>query len=303
MRCRPATNDLAHETPVPTVENPPQAPARVPCPHGHQGRPDRHPPSSSEGPRPPDRRLNRVARPARFPAPVPSRPRPAAARSARVRPDPGDRGTAGVRLPGCQLASAPGRGAEPTGGHHQPAHWCGGGPQSRSSAAPDRVSPEPAPVGPPGGVGAGGPCLHHQPASGRRGPRPPPLPAGGRPDARSGARPAGGPAPRNPTVRRAVLLPVRPLLLIAVQGYRWFLSPLKVALLGPSARCRFTPSCSDYALEAIRRHGAARGGWLTLRRLGRCHPWGGCGCDPVPPEPPVRAAAPRAVANPSEALS
>lgn len=120
---------------------------------------------------------------------------------------------------------------------------------------------------------------------------------------RVAARPADGPAPCNFTVRRAVLPPVRPLLLIAVQGYRWFLSPLKVALLGPSARCRFTPSCSDYALEAIRRHGAARGGWLTLRRLSRCHPWGGCGCDPVPPERPVHAAAPRAVTNPSEALS
>ena len=62
-----------------------------------------------------------------------------------------------------------------------------------------------------------------------------------------------------------------------ILGYRWTVSPL----LGP--RCRFLPSCSEYALEALARHGAVRGGWLTLVRLGRCHPWGGSGYDPVPP--------------------
>ena len=46
--------------------------------------------------------------------------------------------------------------------------------------------------------------------------------------------------------------------------------------------CRFTPSCSAYAIEAIETHGALGGGWLALRRLGRCHPWGGHGYDPVP---------------------
>ncbi|WP_448581694.1 membrane protein insertion efficiency factor YidD [Thermaurantiacus sp.] len=53
------------------------------------------------------------------------------------------------------------------------------------------------------------------------------------------------------------------------------------AILPPS--CRFSPSCSAYAIEAIRTHGAARGGWLALRRISRCHPWGGMGHDPVPP--------------------
>ena len=47
--------------------------------------------------------------------------------------------------------------------------------------------------------------------------------------------------------------------------------------------CRFTPTCSAYGLEAVERHGGMRGGWLILRRLSRCHPWGGVGYDPVPP--------------------
>ena len=66
------------------------------------------------------------------------------------------------------------------------------------------------------------------------------------------------------------------LLLALIGAYRRFLSPL----LGP--RCRFIPSCSAYGLEAISRHGPWRGGWLTLRRLLRCHPFTPCGCDPVP---------------------
>ena len=66
-------------------------------------------------------------------------------------------------------------------------------------------------------------------------------------------------------------------LMIAVIGfYRRWISPL----FGP--HCRFIPSCSAYGLEAIQRHGPWRGGWLTLRRIGRCHPFTPCGCDPVP---------------------
>jgi len=55
-----------------------------------------------------------------------------------------------------------------------------------------------------------------------------------------------------------------------------------MGLFGPLARCRFEPSCSQYAIEAVRVHGAMKGGALALWRLCRCHPWGGCGVDPVP---------------------
>jgi putative membrane protein insertion efficiency factor len=55
---------------------------------------------------------------------------------------------------------------------------------------------------------------------------------------------------------------------------------------GRPSPCRFVPTCSSYALDSLDRHGAVRGSWLILRRLGRCHPWGGHGWDPVPGESP-----------------
>ncbi|HXZ53500.1 MAG TPA: membrane protein insertion efficiency factor YidD [Burkholderiales bacterium] len=66
------------------------------------------------------------------------------------------------------------------------------------------------------------------------------------------------------------------LLRLLVRGYRFFVSPL----LPPS--CRFHPSCSEYAEEALRRHGALRGSWLSVRRVCRCGPWSRGGHDPVP---------------------
>ncbi len=70
---------------------------------------------------------------------------------------------------------------------------------------------------------------------------------------------------------------MKQLLMGLVGIYRSWISPLTP----PS--CRFDPTCSAYALEALERHGAIRGSWLSARRILRCHPWGGSGYDPVPP--------------------
>lgn len=70
------------------------------------------------------------------------------------------------------------------------------------------------------------------------------------------------------------------LLLTVISFYRRRISPA----LPPS--CRFTPTCSAYAQEAVERHGAGRGAWLALRRIVRCNPFGGSGYDPVPPAEP-----------------
>ena len=69
---------------------------------------------------------------------------------------------------------------------------------------------------------------------------------------------------------------MKALLLLVLRGYQYAISPLF------GANCRFHPSCSEYAREAIDRHGAGKGSWLTLRRLGRCHPYHPGGFDPVP---------------------
>jgi putative membrane protein insertion efficiency factor len=66
------------------------------------------------------------------------------------------------------------------------------------------------------------------------------------------------------------------LLLLLIRIYQLTLSPVM------GRQCRYLPTCSDYAREAIERHGALRGSWLAIRRIGRCHPWGGSGHDPVP---------------------
>lgn len=76
---------------------------------------------------------------------------------------------------------------------------------------------------------------------------------------------------------------MRRLLMALVRGYRLLLSPW----LGSA--CRFEPTCSAYALQALERHGAGVGSWLTLARLGRCHPWCCGGPDPVPQEAPRAA--------------
>ena len=74
------------------------------------------------------------------------------------------------------------------------------------------------------------------------------------------------------------------LLMLPIAGYRRFISPL----LGP--RCRFEPSCSAYALAALSEHGAARGLWLAVARVARCHPFHPGGFDPVPARKPAKVA-------------
>ena len=69
---------------------------------------------------------------------------------------------------------------------------------------------------------------------------------------------------------------MKKLLILPIRFYHRYVSPM----LPPA--CRFTPTCSQYAIEAIQKHGALKGLWLALRRLLRCHPWGGSGYDPVP---------------------
>ncbi len=74
-------------------------------------------------------------------------------------------------------------------------------------------------------------------------------------------------------------------LIAIVKVYRFAVSPL----LGPC--CRFHPTCSDYAIGALRRFGPLRGGWLAARRIARCHPWHPGGFDPVPAGPPSNSPA------------
>lgn len=71
-------------------------------------------------------------------------------------------------------------------------------------------------------------------------------------------------------------------LIFLIQLYRWTLSPALVFLFGANSGCRFTPTCSQYAREAIEQHGALHGSALAVKRICRCHPLGGCGHDPVP---------------------
>ena len=76
---------------------------------------------------------------------------------------------------------------------------------------------------------------------------------------------------------------VSALIRLLIGVYRWTLRPLLKVVAGPNAGCRFQPTCSQYFLDAVDAHGPWRGSWLGLRRILRCHPWGGFGYDPVPP--------------------
>jgi putative membrane protein insertion efficiency factor len=73
-------------------------------------------------------------------------------------------------------------------------------------------------------------------------------------------------------IRQAIIF----IALIPVYFYRFCISPFTFA------SCRYTPTCSEYALQAIKKYGPFKGGWLAVKRIGRCHPWGGHGYDPLP---------------------
>jgi len=72
---------------------------------------------------------------------------------------------------------------------------------------------------------------------------------------------------------------------IAIRFYQRVLNPMLKVAAGPAAGCRFTPTCSNFFLEVVVIHGPLRGAWLGICRIFRCHPWGACGYDPVPPLP------------------
>jgi hypothetical protein len=74
-----------------------------------------------------------------------------------------------------------------------------------------------------------------------------------------------------------------------IRFYQIALRPMIKFAAGPGAGCRFTPSCSHYFLQAVEVHGPLTGSWHGIRRILRCHPWGGCGYDPVPPAAPSKA--------------
>jgi uncharacterized protein len=69
---------------------------------------------------------------------------------------------------------------------------------------------------------------------------------------------------------------------VFIRGYQKFISPVIHFAGGPGSGCRFTPTCSEYFLQAVEAHGVLRGSWMGIKRIGRCHPWGGSGHDPVP---------------------
>jgi putative membrane protein insertion efficiency factor len=102
--------------------------------------------------------------------------------------------------------------------------------------------------------------------------------------------PSESPSPVLRLARGLAALPVSALLGL-IRVYQLTVSPVLPWVMGPGCGCRFYPSCSHYAADALREHGLARGSWLTVRRLGRCHPFHPGGVDLVPPRTTPRCTA------------
>jgi putative membrane protein insertion efficiency factor len=99
------------------------------------------------------------------------------------------------------------------------------------------------------------------------------------------SQPPTGPGLRHPwmfSVECWLLNVPKSLLIFAVRVYRLTVSPAQAFLFGGNSGCRFTPTCSQFAIEALRERGAVTGTILSAKRICRCHPWGGHGHDPVP---------------------
>jgi uncharacterized protein len=190
----------------------------------------------------------------------------------------------GARLFGGQLETGPGQTGIALRRDRQPPARTGGRSEPGQAVAPRGLPPASARVGGPSRSGVGGTLIH----CGLR--------------LRTGGTGFPGFAAASPDVAR-VMNPAQWFLVGLVRVYQWTLSPLKTAVFGPAGRCRFHPSCSAYAVDAVRRHGAWRGLWLAARRLLRCHPWGDSGPDPVPEagarDPRSPAPTPRPPGNPA----
>lgn len=100
--------------------------------------------------------------------------------------------------------------------------------------------------------------------------------------ANSSRRVTPSPTTREFSADRPPIGPATRALVTLVRGYQLAVSPALHALAGPGCGCRFTPTCSHYAIQALAEHGALHGSALAARRLLRCQPWGGSGTDPVP---------------------
>src|ERR1700722_14999469 len=155
----------------------------------------------------------------------------------------------------------------------QPAIQAGGRPEPDKKVGPGALEASkasPAAVPERQGVVHGGLCYLHREGSPR-------LSNRNSEDRRSFAAAYQGNFMKALRKNVRVVLRILGLPLVAlIRIYQWGISPL----LGP--RCRFTPSCSHYAVEALQKHGLFKGLWLAIRRIARCHPWGGHGVDPVP---------------------